>query len=351
MKQRYDFLAIGDTVTDAFIRLMDPAAHIDIDHGRREICMGFADKVPYDDVYIIPAVGNSANAAVSAARLGLKSALVSNVGNDYFGQECLDALKKEKVAGKFVKVNKGAKTNYHYILWYEDDRTILVKHEEYEYKLPNIGKPRWVYLSSLGANSFGYHEEIAEHLETNPEVKLAFQPGTFQMKFGKDRLARIYKRSNLFFCNKEEAQRILETDEADIKKLLELMALLGPEIVVITDGVKGAYAYDGSTSLTTGGGRGLSTSSGQNSRGEFWFMRPYPDPKPPFERTGAGDAFSSTFTAAMALGMDMKTAFCWAPINSMSVVQQIGARAGLLTRNQIEKFLSEAPADYKPKQI
>lgn len=328
MKREYEFLAIGDIVTDAFIRLKDPAAHIDIDHGRREICMGFADKVPYDDVYIVPAVGNSANAAVSAGRLGLKSALVSNVGDDYFGEECLTALKQENIATEFVKVNKGCKTNYHYVLWYEDDRTILVKHEEYDYRLPEIGELRLVYLSSLGENSLPLHEKIAEYLEKNRAIKFAFQPGTFQMKFGKERLARIYKRADLFFCNKEEAQRILETSEANIKQLLIMMFSLGPKVVVITDGVKGAYAYDGKEAL---------------------FMRPYPDPKPPLERTGAGDAFSSTFTAAVALGMDLKTALRWAPVNAMSVVQQIGARAGLLVREEIEKYLAEAPSDYEPR--
>lgn len=328
MKQKYDFIAIGDIVTDAFIRLKDPSAHIDIDHGRREICMGFADKIPYDDVYIVPAVGNSANAAVSAARLGLKSALVSNIGSDHFGKECLAALKSEKVAAKFVKVNRGRKTNYHYVLWYGDDRTILVKHEDYDYKLADIDNPHWIYLSSLGENSLPYHEAISEFLIRHPEVKLAFQPGTFQIKFGPHRLANIYKRSDIFFCNKEEAERILETKEGNIKKLLSLVAKLGPKIVVITDGVKGAYAYDGKNA---------------------WSMRAYPDPKPPYERTGAGDAFSSTFTAAIALGMGIRDALRWAPINSMSVVQEVGARAGLLTRKKIEKYLAEAPSDYEPK--
>ena len=150
------------------------------------------------------------------------------------------------------------------------------------------------------------------------------------MKFGKDALAGIYKRTDVFFCNKEESQKILKTDEDDIKKLLKAMSALGPKIVAITDGVKGAYSYDGK---------------------EILFMREYPDPKPPFERTGAGDAFSSTFAVALALGKSVREAIMWAPINSMSVVQQIGARAGLLTRKELEEYLAKAPADYEPKVI
>ena len=78
------------------------------------------------------------------------------------------------------------------------------------------------------------------------------------------------------------------TENTEIKKLLEEMKKLGPKIVVITDGPKGAYAYDGSDIL---------------------FMQPYPDPKPPYERTGAGDAFSSTTTVALALGKNLSEAF------------------------------------------
>lgn len=329
-KTNYDFIAIGDTVTDAFIRLDTQAAHIDIDKGAKEICLRFADKIPYKEVYVVPAVGNSANAMVAASRLGLKSALVSNIGNDYFGQECLDVLKKEGVATEFIKIHKDQKTNYHYVLWYEDDRTILIKHEEYGYELPDIKSPRWIYFSSLGGNSLLFHERVGKYLHEHPEIKLAFQPGTFQIKLGKDALSDVYKRSEIFICNKEEAQRILGIDEPDIKKLLQMLRDTGPKIVVITDGVNGAYTYDGLETL---------------------FMRIYPDPKPPYERTGAGDAFSSTFVAALALGKDIRTALRWAPINSMSVVQQVGARAGLLTPPELEKYLASAPADYQPKII
>ena len=328
-KKNYDFIAIGDIVTDAFIKIKEATVE-DGEDGGAKICMRFGDKIPYEDVYIIPAVGNSANAAVSASRLGLKSALVTNLGDDYYGKECLDVLKKEKVGADFVKIHKNKKTNYHYVLLFKEERTILIKHEEFEYLLPKIGSPKWIYLSSAGPNSLNFHSAIEKYLNKHPEINLAFQPGTYQIKFGKFALAGIYKRTNLFFCNREEAQKILEIREDDIKKLLEGIRNLGPKFAVITDGKKGAYAYDGS---------------------KMWFMPPYPDPKPPINRTGAGDAFSSTFTVAMCLGKSITEALMWGPINSMSVTQGMGARAGLLTREKIEEYLVKAPADYKPRLI
>ncbi len=328
--KKYDFMGIGDTVTDAFIHLKEASVHCDINKENCQICMRFGDKIPYDEVYVVPGVGNSANAAVAASRLGLRAALVSNVGDDFYGKECIDALKNEKLGTEFIVKNKGKKTNYHYVLWFDSDRTILIKHQEYDYTLPDINSPKWVYLSSLGPNSLPFHETLQKYFESHPEVKLAFQPGTYQIKFGKDKLAYFYKRTEIFICNKEESQRILETTEHDIKRLLGMIAELGPKIIVITDGPNGAYAYDGN---------------------DAWFMPMYPDPKPPLQRTGAGDAFSSTFVVAIGLGLSISDALRWGPINSMSVVQDVGARAGLLTREKLEEYLKKAPEDYIAKKI
>lgn len=330
----YEFVAIGDITTDAFIRLKEAAIHCDINRENCQICMDFAAKIPYESVTVIPAVGNSPNAAVAAARLGLKSALVTNLGEDYHGEEALAALKQNQVATDFIISHQGKKTNYHYVLWYEDDRTILVKHEDYPHTLPvrqlADQPPSWIYLSSMGPSSLPFHETIADYLEEHPDVQLAFQPGTFQINAGINQLERIYEQTSVFFCNVQEATRILRRETKDIKDLLTGIADLGPKIVAITDGPEGAYAYDGH---------------------EVWFLPRYPDPKPPYERTGAGDAFASTFTVALALGKSVPEALQWGPINSMSVVQQIGAQAGLLTRAQLEEFLAQAPADYQPRKI
>ena len=329
-KNDFDFVAIGDTTIDAFIRVKEASVNCDINKENCQICFDFANKVPYESVTIVPAVGNSANAAVAAARLGLKSAYVGNVGADQNGKDCINAFKSENVCAKFIKIHKDKKTNYHYVLWFKDERTILIKHEEFAYEMPHIGSPKWIYLSSLGENSLPFHQEIENYLKFHPETNLAFQPGTFQIKFGKGKLAGLYRMTKVFICNLQEAQRILGTKEDKPLELMRMMSWLGPKILVITDGTKGAYAYNGN---------------------DAWFMPPYPDPKPPFERTGAGDAFSSTFVAGLAMGKTIEESLMMAPINSMSVVQKIGAQAGLLTLPEIEKYLEQAPEDYRPRKV
>ncbi len=326
----HHFIAIGDIVTDAFIKLKEASVSCDINQEKCTISMAFGDKIPYESVEVVRAVGNSSNAAVAAARLGLDSALVANLGDDQNGKECVAALEANKVNIKYLTIHPGKETNYHYVLWYENDRTILVKHQEYEYQLPTVNPSQWLYLSSLGESTLDYHKQIAEYLKQNKGVSLAFQPGTFQMKWGSEALKDIYERTNIFFCNVEEAERILGIETLGIKELLKRMHKLGPKIVVITDGPKGAYA-----------------SNGENA----WFIPPYPDQKPAFERTGAGDAFASTTVAALALGKDLQTALLWGATNSMSVVQQVGAQKGLLTQDQIETYIKTAPEGFKVESL
>ena len=327
---KIDFLAIGDITTDAFIRLKNADVHCKVNTDQCEICLPFGDKIPFEYVKVVRAVGNSANAAVAAARLGLKTSFATNMGDDQNGRDCVVELRKNNVDTSLVRVHRHKPTNYHFVLWYDVDRTILVNHNEYDYRLPHLPTPKWIYLSSLAANTYPYHLELADYLEANPEVKLAFQPGTFQMTLGLVELKRIYERTEVFVVNVEEAQRILKTDSRDVKDLMKQLASYGPKLVAITDSVKGSYLYDGEHS---------------------YFMPIYPDPRPPFERTGCGDAWSSTFVAALALGKSPLEALVWAPVNPMSVVQFVGAQEGLLSREQLEWWLARAPEEYKPKEI
>ena len=327
-KNNFDFVAIGETTIDAFIRLKEATVRCDANNENCQLCVNFGAKIPYESVTEIAAVGNAGNAAVSASRLGLNSALVANVGADDNGKKCINSLKKDGVNTDFVIINPDKDTNYHYVLWYEKERTILQKHSHFDYKLPDIGETKWIYLTSLGENSLPFHKEILKYLKKHSETKMAFQPGIFQIKFGKDALKEIYEATEVFFCNVEEARTILGNDEHDVKKLMEEMRKLGPKIIVITDGINGAYARDGEN---------------------YYFMPVYPHQ--PFERTGAGDAFSSTFVAGLAMGKSIEEALMMAPINSMSVVQKIGAQAGLLTLSEIEKYLRQAPIGYKPRKI
>lgn len=328
-----DVVSIGDVVTDAFIKLFDNYEHTyENEHGKW-LAVPFGTKIPFDHAEIVEAVGNAANAAVAFARLDLESAFVTNVGADTHGRDMIKALDKNGVDTRFVRINPGKKSNYHYVLWFRDERTILIKHEEYDYHWPHLRPaetPNWVYFSSISEHAIEYHDQVSDWLDENPEVKLAFQPGTFQMAAGAERLRRIYQRSEVLILNREEAVTVGGGNHEDIHDLFNKLHALGPRVVVITDGPDGAYASDGTNRFQ---------------------MPLYPDPAPPVDRTGAGDAFASTFVAALIKGNTIEGALQWAPINSMNVVQKVGAQAGLLTEKDIEHYLRHSPEWYRPTRM
>jgi ribokinase len=332
-KAPFDVLSIGDIVTDVFIQLENSqAVTYDNDQGKW-LAMKFGMKLPFDHAETVKAVGNAANAAVSFARLGLKSEFATNVGDDQEGRDMVVALQKEHVSTGLVHINAGFKSNIHYVLRYGAERTILVKHEDYDYHWPHLRPnemPRWLYFSSISAKAMPYHDQVADWMEAHPDVKLAFQPGTFQMEAGVERLKRIYKLTEMLVLNREEAVIVGGGDWNNVHDLIDKLHALGPRIVMVTDGPNGAYASDGNERLK---------------------MPLYPDPGPPVDRTGAGDAFASTFVAALAKGNTIEGALQWAPINSMSVVQKVGAQAGLLSEEQLERFLEQAPDWYKPERF
>lgn len=328
----FDFLAIGDTVVDDFIQLKDATVNCSLNEESCTITMRWGDKIPFVSSTIVPGVGNSANAAVSAARLGLNAALMATIGNDRDGDAIMEQFKKEGLNTSLITRAEGKSTNHHYVLSYESERTILVKPEPYDYVFPmDLEPPKTVYLSSLGEAGEKYYADMASYLNKHPEVFLTFQPGTFQMNMGVEKLRPIYERANLLVVNKEEAERILGVPMGqNVEVLIRALHQLGPKMVIITNGREGAHASDGEKTV---------------------FVPMYPDDRKPFERTGAGDAFASTVTAALTLGKPFEEALLWGPINSMSVVQDVGAQRGLLTRAQLEEYIAKAPPTYAIKEM
>jgi sugar/nucleoside kinase (ribokinase family) len=333
MKTKYDLVCIGDVVIDAFITLEEASVHCSLNHEDCQLCMSFATKIPYKSLTVATAVGNSSNVVVGASRLGLSTGIITSVGGDEYGKQIIDYYRKERVSEEFVRVNKSLPTNYHFVLNYQAERTILIKHQNYEYYDPRKldKKTDWLYFSSIGEHALSVHDKVADYLKKHPDVRMGFNPGTFQLRFGAKRLREVYKHTYVLFLNKEEGELVAGKKEGTpIPELFTALHKLGPKIVCITDGPKGAYASDGISS---------------------WFMPPYPDPKPPISRTGAGDAFSTGFLCALIYGKPVHEALRWAPIESMHVVQFVGAQAGLLTKAKLNAFLKKAPKKYVAKSM
>jgi ribokinase len=323
---KYDIVSIGDTTIDAFIQLHEASVHCTVNHVDCQLCLSYPDKIPFDDLLLIPACGNSANNAIGSSRLGMKDAFIGAVGDDHQGRDIINELKKEGVDTHLVSVNKGVLTNFHFVLVYRGERTILIKHQKYQYKIPSNLDTKWIYFSSMAQGTEKFHAELARFLQKNKDVKMAFNPGTFQMRMGTGKLAGIYRRTEILFLNREEAQLVTKLKTRDIKKLADAMHKLGAKIAVITDGRAGAYACDGN---------------------KIWFLDHFPAPL--VEATGAGDAYGTAFTAAIFHGQAVPEAMAWGAVNGGNVALYVGPHKGLQTKPQIENWLKKHPK-FKAKE-
>jgi sugar/nucleoside kinase (ribokinase family) len=316
---KYDIVAIGDTTIDAFIELHEATVQCGVNHTDCQLCLSFADKIPYEHLVMLPA-GNSTNNAVGSSRLGLKTAFLSAVGDDDRGSSIIKELKKESIDTSLIKVNLGVQTNFHFVLVFRGERTILIKHNKFNYHLPDHLSTKWIYFSSMAKNTEAFHKHFESFLKRNPNINLSFNPGTFQMRMGTNKLKGIYESTEILFLNREEAQLVTKVKSRDIKKLSTAMHRLGAKIAVITDGRDGSYASDGR---------------------QIWYMDAFKGPR--IESTGAGDSYSTAFTAAMFYGNSIPEAMAWGTINGGMVAQFVGPHKGLQTKHQIETYLKKNP--------
>jgi len=324
----FDLIAIGDTSRDVFNVVPEETAYCSIDTKECVIVFNYGDKIIVKEL-VTTIGGNSANVAVGASRLGLNSALYTQIGDDEVGQVIVSELKKEKVSPNYVLIEKNKRSNYTTAISFQGERTLFVYHEPRVYELPDLEKSAWVYLSSTGNGFEKMHSQAVEYVK-RVGAKLAYNPGSHQMKAGMRVMGPVIMSSEIVFLNREETARILGDgydSSDDVKKLLDGVINLGTKIAVLTDGPSGSYATDGKN---------------------YWNCGIFDAPI--VDRTGCGDAFSTGFTVAISKGLDIPTAMVWGTMESAGVIAVMGPQGGLLTAQEMERVVSQNQ-DFKAKLI
>jgi len=313
----FDLLTVGDCTVDTYAMIDDRNPEVHLSSDKKLLCLDYADKISIFEAG--EAVGgNAANVAVGARRLGLKTALLSELGKDLNSEFILKQLKKEKIDTSLVRQNKRNKTRYSLVLNYRGERTILSYHSKQVYSLPSLPQPRWVYYTSLGEGFESFQNKLLVHLRKHPEIKLAVNPGSYQMDKGLSVFKKILEVTDVLIVNLEEAHR-LAGEKLPVAKLFTKLHSLGAEMVVITDGPRGSYASDGIMS---------------------YFLPPFPGKN--VSKTGAGDAYASGFLSALFQNKHVPEAMAWGTANAASVIGHIGAQVGLLTPRQMSEALKKA---------
>ncbi len=319
----FDLLSIGDASIDTFMTPMESETMCRLDSKQCLIAFSYGDKIPVKNLEFSIG-GNAANNAVGTERLGVGTAIVLTLGQDSIGEMIVSRLKQEGVDPTYIIQQPGTTSNYSTIINYSGERTIFVYHAPRSYEFPvKLPILPWVYLTSMGESFLPFYTHMVEWLKANPTVKLAFNPGSWQMRSDYKNIEGIMRLSYLISVNREEAEKLTNFGESGGRDRDLLIALnkLGPKICVITDGNAGAFAYD-------------------SINGKFFKVGVLPVDA--YERTGAGDAFGSGLLSALIHGKTLDEALLWGTCNSASVIGYTGSQKGLLKDSEVPVWLERA---------
>ncbi len=321
----FDLITIGDSTLDTFLILDHHTPGCRVDKSRRHLILNYGEKIGI--THTAQSVGgNAANVAVGARRLGLKTSIVTELGDDVHGMVIYASIKKSGVGTSSIALIKGKETRYSVVLNFGSERTILSYHAPRSYTLPTLPKTKWIYYTSLGASFDRLQTQLLTYLHRHQDILLAFNPGSSQYSQASSPLREVLKRTDVLFVNKEEAAQIIHK-KISIKQTCAALHRWGVKIITITDGENGSYASDGAS---------------------FFSLPPYPIPAK--AKTGAGDAYASGFLGALFYKKSIVEAMQWGTANAAGVIQQFGAQQGLLGKKGIEKMVRKF-SKIKPTRI
>jgi 2-dehydro-3-deoxygluconokinase len=319
----FDLLTIGDAAIDTFFTPLETETLCSIDKKQCLIAFNYGDKIPVRNLEFSIG-GNAANNAVGTRRLGINTAIVLTLGEDSVGEMIVSRLREEGVDLTYVIQQPGTTSNYSTIVNYSGERTIFVYHAPRSYEFPvQLPVTPWVYLTSMGESFRPFYKHLTEWLKKNPSIKLAFNPGSWQLRGDPKDIQEIISMSHLIFVNREETEKLTSFGKSVGRERDLLIALnkLGPKICIVTDGSAGAFAYD-------------------SLNGKFFKAGVLPVDA--YERTGAGDAFGTGCLSALIHGKTLDEALIWGTVNSASVIGYTGSQKGLLKDSEMPVWLDRA---------
>lgn len=190
-------------------------------------------------------------------------------------------------------------------------------------------KSKWLSVSSFTGNWSQQANEILAYIKKN-NAKLIVAPSTSMLRDGYKNLKNLLKNAEIIFLNRNEAIEIAFNEKiktSNVSSLIKILHKLGPKIVCLTDGTKGAYCSDATVGAPIHGGN----DKRRSSDGQKIYHSPIKKVKT-VDSTGAGDAFASGFLGIYIKEKNIEKSLKMGILNSANVVRYVGTTKGLLTK-------------------
>ena len=340
-----DVITIGSATMDVFVQCEDANIVSVYSKSKKSEFMSYpyGAKVEISD-FDSQVGGGGVNTAVNFANLGLKSSAIFKIGDDIYSKGILNSFKDKNVDLSNIIQDKNVSTGFSIILVsFQGDRTVLAHRganamiDKEDINFDAIKKSKLLYIAPINGDSSKILDDIVKFAAEH-RVFVCFNAGSTSIKKGFKYLEKILNFAHIVVMNKEEASMATQIQvrpdtkdikyshekiHPDVKAMLKKMKVKDYQVIVITDGNKGAYAYNGK---------------------DFFYCPVFDGPV--VSTLGAGDAFASTLCASLKrTHHDLGKSLMYASVNSAGVVSKFGATQGLLTFEQIEERLKQHP-DY-----
>ena len=338
-----DIITIGSATMDVFVECDDAnIVSASTKNNKSEfMCYPYGAKVEVTN-FTSNTGGGGVNTALNFANLGFSTSAICKIGDDIYSKGVLEVLQKSTLNLSNIIQDKTVSTGFSIILLsFQGDRTVLAQRganatlKKSEINFDAIKQAKLLYIAPLSGESNKVLTSIVDFANENG-VKVCFNAGTTSIKRGFEYIKKIIDNSQIVVMNKDEASMCTkiqvrpdsktekfseELIHVDIKEMLKKLKINKEQIIVITDGKDGAYAYNGK---------------------DFYQCSNFPAKV--VSTLGAGDSFASTFCGALErTNQDIGKSLMYASINSASVVSNFGASEGFLTFEEIENKLKEQP--------
>jgi len=272
--------------------------------------------------------GCAANVAVGMSKLGVDASCYSHLGNDKNADWILEELELEGVRTDLIRKDEELPSDMSAIIVDKDSgERIIFSNQKANGKLTivkeEIEDAEWYFIGDLHGN---WEEDLEDVVETavGKKIKIIFNPRQSNIHDDAGEILKAIPFSEILILNKDEAMELISKDNegytdqelTDEKFLLTKIKELGAVTVVITDGTNGAWAANDENKIWAGA---MLTEAADS--------------------TGAGDAFTSGFSAAYIKGKDLSECLSWGIANSSSSVKFFGGTEGLLKEDEIMKMI------------
>lgn len=274
--------------------------------------------------FMMNAGGKGANQAVAAARYGEHVVFVARVGDDMFGRQTLESLRRDGIDTSCVSVDSDRMSGVALIsVNDEGENSIVVAsganmalgREDIDRAAEEIRRADVVLMQlEVPMTTVEYAAEVAAAAGVPVILNPAPAPAG---PLGAGLLSRI----DVITPNRSEATRIsgIEvTDMASARRAAEAIHAMGTRRVIITLGGEGSLIYDGGEFEHIGATRVEAVDT-----------------------TAAGDTFNGVLAVGVAEGLSLARAAREASVAAAISVTRMGAQTAAPTRAEVEAFISE----------